>query len=75
MEIIKYKDIDVKIDYENKNVWLTKDEMSKLFNLSRPRIHAIIKEIYENYSYSTCSTCLLYEQVQIEGERKIRRNV
>ena len=75
MEIIKYKDIDVKIDYENKNVWLTKDEMSKLFNLSRPRIHAIIKEIYENYSYSTCSTCLLYEQVQIEGERKIRRKV
>ena len=50
MEIIKYNDIDVKIDYENKSVWLTKDEMSKLFNLSRPRIHAIIKEIYENYS-------------------------
>jgi hypothetical protein len=47
MENIKYKDIDVKIDYENKSVWISQDNISKLFGLSKSTISFHLKKIVD----------------------------
>ena len=48
MEIIKYNGIEVKIDYENKNVWLTQEEIAKLYKIDRSGISKYIKKIHES---------------------------
>ena len=38
MEIIKYNEIEVKIDYENNTIWLTQEEIAKLYKIDRSAI-------------------------------------
>ena len=47
MENIKYNDIDVKIDYENKSVWISQDNISKLFGLSKSTTSFHLKKIVD----------------------------
>ena len=74
MEIIKYKDIDVKIDYENKSVWLSQNEISELFNISQSTASKMLSKQLQNWN-KLDSTYSKMEYVQIEGERKIKRKV
>ena len=50
-KIIKYEDdnlsLDVKVDYQNKTVWLTQKDMTILFDKSQPTIAEHIKNIFE----------------------------
>ena len=74
MENIKYNDIEIKIDYENKNVWLSQNEISELFNISQSTASKMLSKQLQN-RYKLDSTYSKMEYVQIEGERKIRRKV
>ncbi len=78
-EIIKYENneisLDVRVSNEEKTIWLTQDEISKLFKVNRTKISRKISKIYEEDVLKTGATCAKSEQVQLEGNRKVRRKI
>lgn len=78
-EVILYKSedgslaIDVKLQEET--VWLTPIQMAKLFDKARPTILEHIKNVYDENELDKESTCRKFRQVQIEGSRKITRQI
>lgn len=56
-------------------VWLTQEQMAKLFNVDRSRITRHINNIYKDDELDRRSTSAENAQVQIEGDRQVRRNV
>ena len=77
-EIIKFIDedfsLDVKISPYDETVWLSKDDISKLYERDRSVITKHISLIYKENELKEASTCAKFAQVQIEGEREIKRN-
>lgn len=78
-EIIKYENdeisLNVRFSPEEKTIWLTQDEISKLFKVNRTKISRNISKIYEEDVLKTGATCAKSEQVQLEGNRKVRRKI
>lgn len=78
-EVIIYKSLEGKTELEVKliedTVWLTPFQISKLFGKARPTILEHIRNVYEEAELHQNSTCRKFRQVQIEGKRKITRNV
>ena len=78
-EIIKFIDedfsLDVKISPFDETVWLSKDDISKLYERDRSVITKHISLIYKENELKEASTCAKFAQVQLEGERKIKRNI
>ena len=78
-EIIKFIDedfsLDVKISPFDETVWLSKDDISKLYERDRSVITKHISLIYKENELKEASTCAKFAQVQIEGERNIKRNI
>jgi prophage maintenance system killer protein len=78
-EIILYKtpegetEIDVKLEEET--VWLTPNQMSKLFDKARPTVLEHIKNTYAEGELSQESTCRKFRQVQKEGKRTVTREI
>ncbi len=77
-EVVKFVDnqfeLDVRADKENETVWLKPEEMAKLFGVNRPAIVKHISNIIKDNELDN-STCSILEQVQIEGNRKVSRNI
>lgn len=77
-EIINYDDcsvsVEVNFDKENETVWMSQKQMSELFDVSSDNIGLHIKNILssEELSFSTTED---FSVVQIEGNRKIKRNI
>ena len=50
-ELFKFEDgdfsLDVKVDFNNRTVWLSQNDMSNLFNKSRSTITQIINDLYD----------------------------
>ena len=71
-EIIIFKDndleLEVKITPDKDTVWLTQDQMAKLFDVDRTRIVRHISNIYKDKELDSFSTSAENAQVQIEGE-------
>ena len=65
--------IDVRL--ENETVWLTQSQMAELFQTDRTSIVRHIGNIYNVGELEKESTCAKIAQVQIEGERTIRRTI
>ncbi len=65
--------LDVKL--ENETVWLSQAQMSMLFNTDRSNITKHIANVYEEKELEKNSTCENFAQVQIEGNRKVSRNI
>ena len=74
MESIKYNEIEVKIDYENNTIWLTQNQISKLFNISQAKVSKNINAITKSWN-KLSPTYSKLEYVQREGDRKVTRNV
>jgi len=59
--IVKFVDndfeLDIRADKENETVWLTQEEMSKLFEVDRTRITRHINNIYNEEELDKNSTC------------------
>ncbi len=66
---------DTKIDvhFHENNIWLTQGALAVLYQTSPQNITMHIRNIYADNELSSEATCKEYLQVQMEGERKIRR--
>ena len=77
-DLVKFTDndfeLDVRADSEHETVWLTHEEMAKLFGVNRPDIVKHVSNII-NSKELNASTCSFLEQVQIEGNRKVKRKI
>ena len=74
-DLVKFTDndfeLDVRADSEHETVWLTADEMSNLFSVKRPDIVKHVNKIINSKEL----TCYILEQVQTEGNRKVKRKI
>jgi hypothetical protein len=77
-EIIIYNTVDgkTKIDVkvENETVWLSQAHIAELFQTTPQNITLHIKNIYNEGELYENSTCKENLQVQIEGNREVKRN-
>lgn len=77
-EVIKFIDnefeMDVNVSPNEETVWLTQEQMSYLFDVNRQAIGKHINNILSENEL-TISTCSILEQVQIEGNRIIKRKI
>ena len=67
--------LDVTVDVESEDVWLTKEQMSFLFGRDRSVISRHVSNIYREGEVSQESTCAKYALVQNEGNRKVERQI
>ena len=65
--------IDVRL--ENETVWLTQAQMAELFQTDRTSIVRHINNIYKVEELDRDSTCAKIAQVQIEGNRTVKRDI
>ncbi|MFC2094390.1 RhuM family protein [Bacteroidota bacterium] len=78
-EVVIYEspegETELAVNLKDDTVWLTPIQMSKLFAKARPTILEHIKNIYSEVELDSDSTCRKFRQVQVEGKRKISRNI
>jgi len=65
--------IDVRL--ENETVWLNQYQLAELFQTDRTSLVKHIKNIYASGELSEESTCAKIAQVQVEGKRRVTRNI
>ena len=66
---------NLQVKMENETVWLTQTQMSELFLTDRTSIVRHINNIYKIGELDKNSTCAKIAQVQIEGNRSVKRQV
>jgi death-on-curing family protein len=67
--------IELKGDYSKETVWASQAQIAKIFGVTPQNITIHIKNIYKQNELDSKSTCKESLQVQIEGERKIKRKI
>ena len=65
----------LQVKMENETVWLTQSQMAELFQTDRTSIVRHINNIYKTEELDRESTCAKIAQVQMEGKRKISRQI
>ena len=65
----------LEVRLENDTVWLTQNQMAELFQTDRTSIVKHIGNIYNSSELDEFSTCAKIAQVQIEGKRKVKREM
>lgn len=68
-------DIEVNIDAHNETVWLSLQDISALFERDKSVISRHLKNIYDSHELDRISTVAKNATVQIEGSRKIQREI
>jgi len=78
-EIVLYQadelSASLEVRIEDETVWLTQAQMAELFQTSPQNITIHIGNIFKEFELEKKGTCKDYLQVQIEGERKVKRNL
>ena len=78
-QIVVYQTADnqtqINVTLENETVWLTQAQMAELFQTDRTSIVRHINKIYADDELDRDSTCAKIAQVQIEGQRTVRRSI
>ena len=78
-ELIIYEsangNIKLDVNLENETVWLSLEQMSKLFGRDKSVISKHIKNIFEDEELEEISTVANFATVQKEGERKVSRDI
>ena len=78
-QIIIYKDFngDIKLDVflENETVWINQEQMALLFAKARRTIGEHIQNIFVEGELDENSTRRKFRQVQVEGGRKVMREI
>jgi len=62
-------------DFDRETMWATQAEMAEVFGVNSPAVTKHIKNIYQENELDEGATCSKMEQVQIEGNRTVRRTV
>ena len=65
----------INVRFVDESVWLTQQQLVKLFDSSKANISEHIKNIYEEGELDEESTVRKFRTVQIEGEREVTRTV
>ncbi|MBP3503914.1 MAG: virulence RhuM family protein [Bacilli bacterium] len=66
-------ELDVTLSLTEETIWLSQDDIGKLFGRARNTINEHISKIYSNNELEEKSTCRLLRQVQYKGTRSIQR--
>jgi len=78
-QILIYKpkggDIEVEVKLDKETIWLTLNQIAYLFGVQKAAISKHIKNIFASGELNRNSTVSKMETVQIEGKRKIKRNL
>ena len=78
-EILIYTNEDgstnIEVKLEDETVWLTQQQMTKLFQTSRTNVVEHIKNIYMEGELDEASTCRKFRQVRKEGDRNVSREM
>ena len=77
-EIILYQpdnSLKIEVRLESETVWLSLNQMTKLFDRDKSVISRHIKNIFEEEELFFNSTVANFATLQIEGERIIERNI
>lgn len=76
-QLVKFEDndfvLDVRADYENETMWLSDNQIAELFSRDRSVILKHINNVYKEGELDKNSTCAKNAQVQIEGNRTVKR--
>lgn len=67
--------IKIEVRLEDETVWLSQKQMAELFQTTSQNITIHIKNIYQEGELQEIGTCKDYLQVQLEGTRKVQRNL
>ncbi|MEM8134042.1 RhuM family protein [Morganella morganii] len=67
--------IDVRVDTETQEIWVTEKEIAKLFNVARNTITEHINNIYSDGELDRNSTSRSLRLVRNEGNRKVYREI
>src|SRR5690625_3591332 len=63
----------IQVRLEDETVWMTQKAIAKLYQTTPQNITLHIKNIYEESELTEDATCKEYLQVQIEGNREVKR--
>lgn len=78
-EVILYQtengNVNVSVFYYDETFWLTQKSLADLFGVDVSTINYHLKEIYAAKELNESSTIGIFPIVQIEGSRKVKRNV
>ncbi len=80
-EIIIYKEetsqsnFQIEVRVEDDTIWLTQNQIVSLFNSSKANVSEHIKHIFSSKELEPEATVRKFRIVQIEGNRKIQRNI
>lgn len=67
--------ISVDVIVKDESIWITKKAMAVLFGVNTQAITKHLKNIYDDAELIKESTCSKMEQVQLEGNRQVKRKV
>ncbi len=65
----------IEVRLHDETVWLTLDQMAELFQRNKSTISRHIKNVFETGELNTDSTVAFFATVQMEGKRKVERNL
>ena len=71
--IFKNQEVELDVNIKDDTVWLTVEQMTKLFDTTRRNIEMHIRNIYSESELDEDSTWKNFFQVQLEGNRKVKR--
>jgi prophage maintenance system killer protein len=66
---------EIEVRLENETIWLNQYQIEELFETDRTSINRHISNIYKSGELDEESTCAIFAQVQLEGKRKVTRNI
>lgn len=76
-EIVLFENqgVQLEVNVKDDTVWLNQDQISRLYGRDRTVILKHIKNDLDEELRDVTSTCAKFAQVQIEGDRKVKREI
>lgn len=76
-EIVLFENqgVQLEVNVKDDTVWLNQDQISRLYGRDRTVILKHIKNALDEELRGVTSTCANFAQVQIEGDRKVKREI
>ena len=68
-------EIELKVSVDNETVWLNRQQIAKLFDRDIKTIGKHINNVFKEKELDPSSTVAKFATVQLEGGRKIKRNI
>ncbi|MDR2063368.1 MAG: hypothetical protein LBQ02_01055 [Candidatus Nomurabacteria bacterium] len=75
--IYQGKNGEIKFDagYQGETIWVANQQIADLFGIDRTGVLRHIRNIYKTGELSEKATCAKIAQVQVEGSRKVERQI